>query len=151
MTYVFAMTSWVESSLFAIVCFSVPMPGFRLLSFGGSASSSARMSRKSRFRHRDRHALHALHAFAKEKVLGRRSRIPVSCAGFLVFNRPLFARVRDATSAKGSLDSTSLHLSKPGPIWQPGYTATNLHVRPGLHALVGPAHATRVHVLTYLG
>jgi hypothetical protein len=51
-------------------------------------------------------ALHDLHAFAKKRqrqMLGRRSRIPVSCAGCLVFIRPLFARVDEITSAKWQL------------------------------------------------
>jgi hypothetical protein len=47
---------------------------------------------------------------SKRQMLGRRSRIPVSCAGCLVFIRPLFARVHEVTSAKWILDSTSLHL-----------------------------------------
>ena len=54
-------------------------------------------------------ALHDLHAFAKEEVLGRRSRIPVSCAGCLVIIRSLFARVDEVTSEKWRprLDLTS--------------------------------------------
>lgn len=54
-------------------------------------------------------ALHDLHAFAKEEVLGRRSRIPVSCAGCLVIIRSLFARVNEVTSEKwrSRLDLTS--------------------------------------------
>ena len=37
---------------------------------------------------------------SKRQILGRRSRMPVSCARCLVLARPLFARVREAASAK---------------------------------------------------
>lgn len=80
------------------------VPGFRLLLEGLLPLLLARKGfrRKSRFRHTI-DTLHDLHAFAKKRqrqMLGRRSRIPVSCAGCLAFIRPLFARVDEATSAE---------------------------------------------------
>lgn len=68
--------------------------GFRLLS---SSSSYSSKDAKAAFVTAIG-ALHDLHAFAKEEVLGRRSRIPMSCAGCLVIIRSLFARVDEVTS-----------------------------------------------------
>lgn len=101
-----------------------------------------------------------LHAFAKKRqrqMLGRRSRIPVSCAGGLVFIRSLFARVDEVTSAKQQLrfDLTSSFWTG-NRVW-PYLTAWRawvyghsicVQVR---SARVGQARATRVLVLDYVG
>ena len=99
-------------------------------------------------------ALHDLHAFAKEKALGRRSRIPASCAGCLVFLRPLFAHVHEVTSEKRCLDCTSLHpFEDKHQAWL--YLACILDEQPQAYksrsARVRRRRVTRVRVLDYVG
>ena len=108
MTYVFAMTRIQAGGVETLHHVAFAVPGLRLLSLVCVSSSSSSKDAKAAFVTAI-DTLHDLHAFAKEQVLGRRSRIPVSCAGCLVIILSLFARVDDATSEKWSLDSTSLH------------------------------------------
>jgi len=90
---------------------------------------------------------------SKRQMLGRRSRIPVSCAGCLVFIRPLFARVHEVTSAKWILDSTSLHLFEhKHQVWL--CVADSLGIQPqthksGLHASVRAARLACVSWTTW--
>jgi hypothetical protein len=108
MTYVFAMTRIQAGGVEAlrdVVCFSSSrFPS--ALGRSAFSSSTQRIWTQKPLPSYDRHPAHDLHAFAKKRqrqMLGRRSRIPVSCAGGLVFIRPLFARVDDITSAKWQL------------------------------------------------
>lgn len=124
----------VESSLFAIVRYCmllcqlyVRSPRPQLLLPRGFHAKAAFVTAST--------AIDTLHMIcmplpSKRQILGRRSRIPVSCARCLVFIRPLFARVREATSARnGGIDTTSLRLLeqkhlKSGPVCQCVNTAT---------------------------
>lgn len=100
-------------------------------------------------------ALHDLHTFAKEEVLGRRSRIPVSCAGCLFIIRSLFARVDEVTSEKWRprLDLTSSFRTEH-QVW-PSLAAWVYSHGPTSQvcsiARVGRGRATRVRVLDYVG
>jgi hypothetical protein len=87
-----------------VVCFCCARFPSPLGRSAPSSSSAKDLDAKAAFVTID--TLHDLRAFAKKRqrqMLGRRSRIPVSCAGCLVFIRPLLARVGDATSAKWQL------------------------------------------------
>lgn len=102
------MTSWVESRLLAILCFCCAYARFPSALIYPFHFFREDLDAKAAFVTLLGKGMQIMQGVDRE-VLGRRSRIPVSCAGFLVFIRPLFARVREVTSAKGSLVSTSLH------------------------------------------
>ena len=100
----------VESSLFAIVCYYARFTSALLdLSFFFREHLDAKAAFVTASTAIDTLHMICMPLPSNRQMLGRRSRIPVSCAGCLVFIRSLFARVDEVTSVK----------------WRPGFNLTS--------------------------
>lgn len=134
MTYVFATTvGWSRGFLLSCAAIDA-MPGFRLLCSPSSSSFPRGFDAKAAFVTID--TLHDLHAFAKQRqMLGRRSRVPVSCAGCFVFTCLLALCSLACTSLaylgemESSLDLTSSFRTQASNLALSGNLGIQPHVR----------------------
>lgn len=126
--------SWVESRLSAIVCCYRCYARFPLALLSLFVFSPREFDAKAAFVTID--TLHDLHAFAKQRqMLGRRSRVPVSCAGCFVFTCLLALCSLACTSLaylgemESSLDLTSSFRTQASNLALSGNLGMQPHVR----------------------